>query len=277
MSGYHYNARVFVIGPLLPPAMRPHVEAVFAYARVARDLATDPALPAAQRLAQLDAWRGRLHAAAAVERSGAAPHAHEDVMVVALAHSIRSLDLPIAWFDDLVSAYGQDTMTTRYDSWADLLDHCRRSVGLLGRLVLRVGGYRDEALDRSSDALCTALELTRRWQQIGPDWIVGRLAVPRDVSAACRARERDLAGPRLDDAWAAALRDCVDRTRAQFEGGRALCDGVAGGLRYERRVVWLGGMRLLDKVEGAGAALPARPPALGNVERALLLWRAARW
>lgn len=268
---------MFVIGPLLPPAMRPHVEAVFAYARVARDLAANGALPAEQRLAQLDAWRRRLHAAAAVERSGVPPHAHDDVMVVALAHSIRSLNLPIAWFDDLVSAYGEDTMTARYDSWADLLDHCGRTVNLLGRLVLRVGGYRDEALDRSSDALCTALELTRRWQQIGPDWMVGRLAVPRDVSAACRARERDLDGPLLDEAWAAALRQCVDRTRAQFEAGRALCDGVTGALRLERRVAWLGGVRLLEKIERAGAALPSRPPVLGKGERALLLWRAARW
>ena len=144
-------------------------------------------MPAEERLAKLDAWQRRLHAAVAVERSEAAPHAHEDLIVVALAHSIRSLELPITLFDDLVSAFGQDTMTTRYDSWADVFDYCRRSANPVGRLVLRIAGYRDEALDRASDALCTALQLTNFWQDFGHDWIIGRLYVPRDVTAACRA------------------------------------------------------------------------------------------
>ena len=41
----------------------------------------------------------------------------------------------------------------------------------IGRLVLRIAGYRDGALDRPSDALCTALQLTNFWQDFGRDWI----------------------------------------------------------------------------------------------------------
>ena len=64
---------------------------------------------------------------------------------MAVGHSIRSLGLPIALFDDLVSAFGQDIMTTRYASWRDVLDYCRRSANPVGRLVLRIAGYRDDA------------------------------------------------------------------------------------------------------------------------------------
>ena len=52
---------------------------------------------------------------------------------------------------------------------------------------------------------------------------------------------------------------------------------MTGRLRYERRVAWLGGLRRLEQVERAGAALLSRPPALGIGGRALVLWRAARW
>ena len=114
--------------------------------------------------------------------------------MVALAHSIRSLDLPVSLFDDLVSAFGQDTMTTRYASWADVFDYCRRSANPVGRLVLRIAGYRDEALDRSSDALCTALQLTNFWQDFGRDWRAGRLYVPRDVQRRLR-RQRSATWP----------------------------------------------------------------------------------
>src|SRR3954470_14709787 len=113
MARAHYE-NFPVASRLLPAAMRPHVAAVYAFARVADDIADEGSAPAAERVAQLLAWQRRLHAAVAVERSDAAPHAHEDLIVVALAHSVRTLDLPITLFDDLVSAFGQDTMTTRY-------------------------------------------------------------------------------------------------------------------------------------------------------------------
>ena len=276
MARAHYE-NFPVASRLLPAAMRPHVAAVYAYARVADDLADAGAAPAAERLAQLAAGQRRLHAAVAGDASDAAPHAREDLIVVALAHSIRSLDLPIQWFDDLVSAFSQDTMTTRYDSWSELFDYCRRSANPVGRLVLRIAGYRDEALDRSSDALCTALQLTNFWQDFGRDWMIGRLYVPRDVTVSCRAREMDLNGPSFNDAWEAVMRQCVDQTRAQFETGRAVCDGVTGRLRYELRLTWLGGARILEQVERTGAALLSRRPALGGRDIPLLLWRAARW
>ncbi len=276
MARAHYE-NFPVASRLLPAAMRPHVAAVYAWARTADDIADEGSAPAEERLARLDAWQRRLHAAVAIDRSETAPHAHEDLIVLALAHSIRLLDLPITLFDDLLSAFGQDTMTTRYGSWPDVFDYCRRSANPVGRLVLRIAGYRDEALDRSSDALCTALQLTNFWQDFSRDWIMGRLYVPRDVTAACRAREMDLDGPLLNDAWTAAMRQCVDQTRAQFEAGRAVCDGVAGRLRYELRFTWLGGMRTLEQVERTGPRLRSHRPAIGTGDIPLLLWRAARW
>ena len=269
-----------VASRLLPVPMRPHVAAVYAFARVADDIADEGAVPAAERRVQLDAWQRRLHAAVNVEAVEGAPHEHEDLIVAAVAHSIRSLDLPIALFDDLVSAFGQDTMTTRYASWRDVFDYCRRSANPVGRLVLRIAGVRDAAVERSSDALCTALQLANFWQDFGRDWRSGRLYVPRDVQAAAGASEHELAdapaGP-LSAAWVAALAQCVAVTREQFAGGRAVCDGVRGRLRYELRFTWLGGQRILERVDRARRELLTYRPTLHGGDVPLLLWRAMRW
>jgi squalene synthase HpnC len=266
-----------VASRLLPPPMRPHVAAVYAYARVADDIADEGSAPPAERQAQLSAWQRRLHAAVAVERADDAPHEHEDLIVIALAHSIRWLDLPIALFDDLLSAFAQDIMTTRYGSWDDVLDYCRRSANPVGRLVLRIAGYRDEALDRSSDALCTALQLTNFWQDLGRDWRAGRLYVPREVAASCGADEAELNGTELTAPWRAALARCIAETARHFGAGRAVCDGVRGRLRYELRFTWLGGARTLERVERTGAALLTDRPTLGARDVPVILWRAARW
>jgi hydroxysqualene synthase len=266
-----------VASRLLPRAMRPHVAAVYAYARVADDIADEGRAPAADRIERLRAWQHRLHVASAGEPLAAPVTTQEDAIIVAAAHSIRTLGLPIALFDDLVSAFGQDTMTTRYDSWSDLLDYCRRSANPVGRLVLRIAGYRDADLDRSSDAFCTALQLTNFWQDLGRDWPVGRLYVPRDVYAACGASEIELRPRMLPESWARALEECVRVTADLFERGRAVCDGVAGRLRYELRFTWLGGFRVLERVRAGRHRLMIDRPALGAADAPRLLWRAVRW
>jgi hydroxysqualene synthase len=265
-----------VASRLLPKAMRPHVAAVYAFARVADDIADEGTAPAAERLAGLAVWRDRVHGAA---RSPVDPGSddRDGLILLALGHSIRSLDLSLSLFDDLLSAFGQDTMTSRYASWADVFDYCRRSANPIGRLVLRIGGYRDETLDRSSDALCTALQLTNFWQDFGCDWRAGRVYVPLEVQAACKASEADLASGRVNPAWADAIGQCVNLTRAKFAEGRTVCDAVQGRLGLELRFTWLGGTRILERVERTRCSLIESRPRLGATDVPVLVWRAARW
>ena len=82
--------------------------------------------------------------------------------------------------------------------WADVDDYCRRSANPVGRLVLRLFGYRDERLDGWSDAICTALQLTNFWQDFAIDWARGRLYVPESEWRAAGARLDDLHAPLAD-------------------------------------------------------------------------------
>jgi hydroxysqualene synthase len=269
--------------------MRPHVAAVYAFARVADDIADEGTATPEERQARLRDWQVRLHQALDHRFEPDPSHQpdYPDLLFIAITHTIRSRNLPVALFDDLLSAFGQDTMTSRYDSWQELLDYCRRSANPIGRLVLRIAGRTSAVLDRSSDGLCTALQLTNFWQDFARDWHAGRLYVPREVSEACGASEELLpasnpvesarAAPPLPDAWAEAIGRCVDITRRLFAEGRLVCDGVSGRLRYELRITWLGGRRILDRVDTGRFELLRRRPALGAVDLPVLAWQAARW
>jgi squalene synthase HpnC len=266
-----------VASRLLPAAMRPHVAAVYAFSRLADDLADEGDLPASVRQARLRVWHERLRDAVASARDDRASKDRDDLVFAALGHTIQTFDLPLSPFDDLLSAFGQDTTTTRYDSWRDLLDYCRRSANPVGRLVLRIAGYGDSALDQSSDALCTALQLTNFWQDFGRDWRAGRLYVPGEVQRAAGADEHDLAQGRLTTAWARAIDACAEKTRARFEEGRAVCDGVKGRLRLELRLTWLGGNRVLRKVARRRFELLSHRPALGAEDLPALVGGALAW
>jgi hydroxysqualene synthase len=259
---------------LLPRAMRPHVAAVYAFARRADDFADEPGLDVTERLRLLDAWQMRLAAldAAADDGSG-----EDDLIFVALAHSAKACGLPRSLFADLLSAFRQDVLVKRYDTWADVLDYCRRSANPVGRLVLRIAGISDPAVDERSDAVCTALQLTNFWQDLERDWTIGRVYVPRSDLAAAGAREEDLDARVLTPAWHDVMRVMAARTRALFESGRTVCDAVRGRLRWELRATWLGGMRILEKLERARFDVFNQRPALGAGDVPALVARAVLW
>jgi len=264
---------------LAPAPMRPHVAALYAFARAADDFADEGALPPEERLRLLGDWQNRLHACVAERDARHVPDGGQstDQIFLALGATIRACKLPVALFDDLLSAFRQDITTHRYASWRDVLDYSRRSANPVGRLVLRIAGYDDPALDRSSDALCTALQLTNFWQDLARDWQKGRLYVPLEDVAACGARMEDLDRAKMSEPWRRALKGTVDRTRDLFGSGRHVCDGVGGRLRYELRLTWLGGQRILERLERVEYDVFVQRPALGPADVPVLCWRTVRW
>ena len=257
-----------VASRLMPAALRPHVAAIYAFARTADDFADEPGRADDERLRLLAEWRARLHDSS--DRTSE---------FLALHDTIRRFDLPLQLFDDLLDAFTQDVTTTRYATWDAVLDYCRRSANPVGRLVLRLSGYRDDRLDAASDAVCTALQLTNFWQDLAVDWPRGRLYVPEEMFARHQADPRDLDAARWSPAWQRSLADCGHRTRALFDAGRPVCDGVSGRLRYELRATWLGGTRVLDRLERSGYNVFDSRPSLGAADALViacetLLWRA---
>src|SRR5206468_533351 len=108
-------------------------EAIYAFARSADDIADEgDALPA-ERLAALDAYEAALNAIAA----GQPPDAP---LWQRLAAAVEQYGLPLQPLRDLLSAFRQDVVTTRYADHALLLDYCRRSANPVGRLMLALYG-----------------------------------------------------------------------------------------------------------------------------------------
>lgn len=265
-----------VASRLMPPASRPHIAAIYAFARIADDFADEGDASEASRLARLDDWRDRLHAAAAGRPDGG-DDVEASQVFTALSETIARHRLDVSLFDDLLSAFRQDVVTTRYETWERVIDYCRRSANPIGRLVLAVTGFRDRQLEARSDAVCTALQLTNFWQDLERDWAKGRLYVPLEMVRAAGAHESDLAARRLTPAWRTALGDAAGRTRRLFLDGRAVADGVTGRLKWELRATWLGGVRILDRLEAAGFDVFRERPALGVRDAAAIAGRMLVW
>lgn len=266
---------------LLPRRVRVHVAAVYAFARAADDFADEGEWTPQEREGLLDGWLQRLRHAAAGGEPGPPPARGEPLNTVAIflavGATIRDRSLPVDLFEDLVSAFRQDVRVTRYATWAELGDYCRRSANPIGRLVLRIWGHRDPQFDAWSDEICTALQLTNFWQDLKTDYDRGRLYLPREEQRLHGAREEDLAAGRITPPWQKALTAAELRTRASFNAGRPLCDVTRGRLRYELRATWLGGTRILDRLARARFDVATRRPVLGVLDAPWFAWKLLAW
>jgi hydroxysqualene synthase len=262
----HYEN--FPVGLFVPRARRPYVHALYAFARAADDFADEPVYEGVRR-EKLDQWEALTHAAYRGEAEGP--------IFVALAETVRRLGIEKELLLDLLSAFRQDTEKTRYASWDELLDYCRRSANPVGRLVLLVFEQDDPALPALSDAICTGLQLANHWQDAAVDYARGRIYAPEDLMRRHGVSTWDFSTARVSDGWRGMMADLIARTRALFEQGRPLCDGVGRELRFETRLTWLGGTTILDRIEATGGDVFRRRPRLGALDKARLAWRAWRW
>jgi phytoene synthase len=254
--------------------MRPHVAAIYAFARAADDFADEGDVAPDVRLARLTAWREGLHQAVEGRHDG---DAAAGLVFRALAHTIRQHALPVVLFDDLISAFIQDVHVRRYATWVEVLDYCRRSANPVGRLVLRLAGTADAQADEWSDRVCTALQLANFWQDFAVDWRRGRLYLPIEEVERAGARVDDLERALMTAPWKKALACAVDRTEAMFEEGRPVCDVVDGRLRWELRATCLGGLRILEKLRASDYDAFRTRPSLGARDLPLLGLRALFW
>jgi squalene synthase HpnC len=268
MSVDHYE-NFPVASILLPRRLAPAVEAIYAFARSADDIADEGDAAPAERLAALNAYDAALDA---IERGDTPP----EPMFARLAEALRRHALPLQPLRDLLSAFRQDVVTTRYADYPALLDYCRRSANPVGRLMLGLYGQVDETSLRESDAVCSALQLINFWQDVGIDIGKGRIYLPHEDLIRFGVSEQDIAQARTGAEWRSLMRFEVERARALMLEGAPLATRLPGRIGWELRLVVQGGLRILEAIERADYDVFRRRPQLKRLDWPLLLWRAAR-
>lgn len=266
MSVDHYE-NFPVASVLLPRHLREPVEAIYAFARSADDIADEGEAMPEDRLAGLATYQRELDGIAA----GVLPTVP---MFARLAHNIATYGLPIQLFRDLLDAFAQDVVKKRYTDFPEVLDYCRRSANPVGRLLLHLYGEATEANLRRSDAVCSALQLINFWQDVAVDWRKDRVYLPQDSLARFGVSEEQIASGLPTPEFRSLMAFEVARARAMMLDGAPLALALPGRIGLELRMIVQGGLRILEKIEAVDYDVFARRPTLGKPDWLVLVWRA---
>ena len=254
---------------LLPRRLVPAVEAIYAFARSADDLADEGDAKPAERLAALHAYEEALDRIARQETVS-------DPMFARLAAVIAKFQLPLKPFHDLLSAFKQDVETTRYARYEDVLDYCARSANPVGLLMLHLYGAADEENVRDSDAICSALQLINFLQDVAIDQQKERIYLPMEDLTRFAVSPAAFERPEAHGKWSALMRFEVARTRALMLSGAPLALRLRGRIGWELRLVVQGGLRILECIEAVNYDVFRRRPKLEKRDWLIIFWRALR-
>lgn len=260
----HYE-NFHVASWFLPEALRPHFHAIYAYCRISDDLG-DEVGDTAQSLALLDFWGRELDAC----YEGRVRHP----VFVALAETIRGCSIPKEPFADLLTAFRQDQVVTRYNTTEDVLGYCRYSANPVGRLVLYACGYADEERFRLSDATCSALQLANFWQDVRVDFGKGRVYLPQEDMLRFGVTDETIARGIATAEFRALLKYEVDFARRLFNEGLPLIGMVGRELALDLDLFSRGGLEILNAIERRNFDVLSARPAISKRTKLQLALRA---
>jgi squalene synthase HpnC len=222
---------------LFPRALRPHLRAVYGFARLV-DILGDEA--EGDRLALLDE----------LEREVDACYTGVSTWPVMqeIQPTIEEFDLSREPFLRLIEANRMDQRIAEYETWADLKQYCVHSADPVGRLVLGLLRRADaDELVAASDDVCTGLQLVNFLQDVPRDLALGRIYMPADDRRRFGVSVLDAPNQPLTQ----LLRFEAGRARGLLGSGRILQERIGGRVGRAVGLFARGGLAALDALEDA--------------------------
>ena len=169
----HAKHENFPVGSwLLSSKLRIHITSFYNFARCADNIADNPELSSEEKLKQLDSFEEALMG------KGNGNPALQDALN--MHESLQESGVSSKHCRDLICAFKQDAIKSRYTDWADLVAYCALSAAPVGRYMLDLHGEPNMHYKRS-DSLCSSLQLINHLQDCGDDYrSLDRVYLPMD-------------------------------------------------------------------------------------------------
>ena len=161
---------------LLPKAKRPHVHALYGFARYADEIVDDLAstLTPEEKSDALQRWSEQLLQDMTQGRSN-------DHVGRALVDTVQRFNIPIAYFEAFLHSMAMDLSVTEYESYEDLMEYVYGSAAVIGLQMVHVLGTVDGKKDQAlplAEKLGIAFQLANFIRDVGEDLLRGRIYLP---------------------------------------------------------------------------------------------------
>jgi hydroxysqualene synthase len=274
----HYEN--FPVGSLLiSKHLQPHFFSVYAFSRLADDIADE--LGNNNRTEKFAALARLEEMLLSSDQNLANP------ILRALQETIREKNLPVLPFQKLLMAFRMDADFRQARDFADLEHYCAHSANPIGEIVLRLYDFYTPERAAWSEAVCTGLQCANFWQDFSRDIPNGRIFIPSDVLAAYSLRSEDMYHffanhekiplKIVRTQFLPCFDVLFERTKVYFTNGSRLLAIIPDKrLRAELALTIAGGEQILAASYALGFRILKERPKLSLNHLMMLCWRSFR-
>jgi phytoene synthase len=193
---------------LLPPAKRPHVHALYGFARYADEIVDDleSTLTQDEKAKALSTWGNGV----LTDLRAGISHDH---IGAALVDTVQRFDIPIAHFEAFLHSMTMDLTVGEYQTYEDLMEYVYGSASVIGLQMVPILGALDPAAYEAAEKLGTAFQLANFIRDVGEDLERSRVYLPiNELTAAgvsSEMLEERVVTPQIRE----ALKFQIDRVR----------------------------------------------------------------
>ena len=265
-----------VASVFLPKHLREPIALIYSFARQADDFADEGDFTIEQRLSSLSKFRDELDLLQAYIKP-------QTTFFAALGLMIRSRNLPLMPFYDLLDAFRQDVTKVRYQNFTEVLDYCSRSANPIGRLLLHLYQAATAKNIELSDNICSALQIINFLQDIAIDFKKNdgkqRIYMCQDELLKFGITEQQIAtyvnaSAHIDNRWQQFMQFNLQRVHALLTAGKPLGRILKGRIGFEMRMIIAGGERIITKINKVNGDIFNHRPTLNYWDWLLILMKA---
>lgn len=233
-----HSKTFYLASSLMPKTTRQAIRALYAFCRACDDMMDHPASD--EPLADLEAWRMKTTRLQLNET---------DLIALAWNDTRLKYSIPSIYADQLINGVQMDYTCKRYQTFAELAEYCYGVASTVGLMSMHIIGFRTHYAYIYAIRLGVALQLTNILRDVGEDWRMGRLYLPREELLTYGIHEADIEAGRVTENWRQFMKFQIERARELYrtslhgvklldKGGRFAT--YAAGVLYER---------ILDEIE----------------------------
>lgn len=225
----------------LPRQQRTAIYALYDFARQVDDEADGGGGGTEERAARLQLQRDRLHQARVGDTI--------DPVASVLADAMSRYSIPASEVDLLIDGVAMDLERTRYETWDVLRLYSLLVAGVVGRMCVRIFGFRKQRTLQRADELGVALQLINILRDVREDAGRGRIYLPLDELAAHGITEDDILCTRLTPKWPQFVAMQAERARRHYVDGIRVTDDIPTSSGVCVRTMAGIYLRILERIE----------------------------
>lgn len=173
--------------------------------------------------------------------------------LLAFRETVKRFQIPQEYFYELIEGMQMDLDKNRYRNFQELYRYCYKVAGVIGLIMLKVFGSKENEAEKYAIDLGVAMQLTNILRDIKEDWERGRVYLPQEEMDSYCVNEGNISRAKVDDNFKRLMEFQIQRARGYYTSSLQ-------GLKFipsrRLRFVTLSMLRMysviLDKIEQSG-------------------------